>query len=81
MQALAQQLTAAFIEGYCRGQYAVLGHGSKGELPRDWLSELLITPLLKAACRWVGGGCCAGWVGEEWRRQQCAGQQQADAAG
>lgn len=48
------RLAEACIEAYCRGHLSALGAGSKEELPREWLSRLLITPLLRAASRW---GC------------------------
>ena len=57
LQHLAQQLARAFIEAYCRGHYPALGYAAKGDLPRDWLSELLLAPLLRAACRWAWGRC------------------------
>lgn len=54
LAALAQQLAASYIEAYCKGCYASLGFGaavSKADLPRDWLSQLLLQPLLRAACK------------------------------
>ena len=57
LQHLAQQLARACIEAYCRGHYSALGYAAKGDLPRDWLSELLLAPLLRAACRWAWGRC------------------------
>ena len=59
LAALAQQLAASCIDAYCRGCYASLGFSaaaSKADLPRDWLSQLLLQPLLRAACRWAGRG-------------------------
>lgn len=56
MAALAQQLAAGCIDAYCRGCFASLGFGAaagKADLPRDWLSQLLLQPLLRAACRWA----------------------------
>ncbi|PRW60522.1 Zinc finger CONSTANS-LIKE 5 isoform A [Chlorella sorokiniana] len=54
LAALAQQLAASCIDAYCRGCYASLGFSaatSKADLPRDWLSQLLLQPLLRVACR------------------------------
>lgn len=54
MQALGRQLAACCIDAYCRGAYAALGAGAgatKADLPREWLSKLLLAPLLRAACR------------------------------
>lgn len=49
---LAGALAAACIDAYARGRLGALGHpGPKGDLPRDWLSQLLLAPLLRAACR------------------------------
>lgn len=61
LQALSRQLTAAMVQAYCRSQLGSLGYRSKGEVPRDWLSRLLITPLLRAACRWALGVVAAAW--------------------
>ncbi|KAL4437400.1 hypothetical protein ABPG75_004539 [Micractinium tetrahymenae] len=51
LAALAGQLATACIDAYCRGRYAALGQASKAGLPPAWLSELLLAPLLRAACR------------------------------
>lgn len=57
MAALARQLAASCVEAYCRGSLAALGFagqtgaGGKAELPQDWLGQLLLAPLLQAACR------------------------------
>jgi hypothetical protein len=55
LQALARQLTAALVDAYCCGRYAALGFAAKAAVPREWLSRLLVAPLLRAACRC--GGC------------------------
>jgi hypothetical protein len=51
LQRLARQLTAACVDAYCRAQYASLGYSSKAQVPREWLSTLLIAPLLREACK------------------------------
>lgn len=49
---LTGQLAASCIDAYCCEQYSALGCSAKSELTRNWLSELLLVPLLRAACRW-----------------------------
>lgn len=51
LQALARQLTAALVDAYCCGRYTALGFAAKGAVPREWLSRLLVAPLLRSACR------------------------------
>lgn len=72
MQGLARQLAACIVDAYCRGAFGALGCGagaSKADLPRDWLSQLLLAPLLRAACRRAKTGAELGWVGETRRLQ------------
>ena len=61
LQQLVQALTAAFLECFRTGECGALGAASRGELHHEWLSALLLTPLLRAACRWVHSGyTCTG---------------------
>eukprot|EP00887_Chlorella_sp_A99_P003844 scaffold11.g3844.t1 len=51
LQGLARALTAACLDCFRRGEYGALGASSRDDLAREWLSTLLVAPLLRATCR------------------------------
>ena len=51
LQAVVQALAAACVEAYCRGHYSPLGVAAREQLPREWLSTLLVAPFLRAAAK------------------------------
>lgn len=49
---LAAALAAACLDAYARGEWGAFA-AAREDMRAEWLSELLLEPLVREACRWV----------------------------